>query len=221
MAADKQFVKGKEYNLIDLYQRVFGFKGFPFPTTGINVNLDPRGKIDALISGTKFSDQSGVVEPFELQGDFNPNAANGVRLFMPIKLDGVQLQNEPLVELRGKNMIKRTELTGEHREGVTNKRGTVKELINIDDYKITIRGIVINNEGEDYPEAEMRQIRKIVEARRSVSIECQLTNIFNITLMAIEDHHYPAVPGLQHAQGYEIVGYSDEDFESELLSQSN
>ena len=215
----EQFVKGKQFNIIDLYQRVFGYKGIPYPAGDLSPNLDPRGKVNALISGTKFSDQSGAIEPFQLQGDFNPNSDNGVRLFMPIKLDGIQLQNEPLVELRGKNMIKRTELTGEHREGVTNKRGTVKELINIDDYKITIRGIVINDESEEYPEAAMRQIRKIVEARRSVSIECQLTNIFNITLMAIEDHSYPAVPGLQHAQGYEIVGDSDEDFESELISQ--
>lgn len=213
------FVKGKQFNIPDLLQRVFGYKGIPFPAGDLKPNLDPRGKLDALISGTKFSDQSGTIEPFELQGDFNPNGANGVRLFMPIKLDGVQLQNEPLVEIRGKKIIKKTDLTGEHREGVTNKRGSVKELINIGDYTITIRGIVINEDSEEYPEAEIRKIRKIVEARRSVSIESQLTNIFNINLMAIEDSYYPVVPGIQHAQGYEIVGYSDEDFESELISQ--
>lgn len=213
------FVKGKQFSIVDLYTKVFGYKGLPFPAGDLSLNLDPRGKIDALISGTKFSDQSGAIEPFELQGDFNPNAFNGARLFMPVKLNGFQLQNEPLVEIRGKKIIKKTELTGEHREGVTNKRGSVKELINIGDYKITIRGIVINEESEEYPEAAMRQIRKIIEERKSISIECQLTNIFNISLIAIEDSNFPAVPGMQHAQGYEIVGYSDEDFESELISQ--
>jgi hypothetical protein len=214
-----EFVKGQQFNLVDLYRNVFGYKGVPFPAGGISINPNLRGKVDALISGTKFSDQSGVIEPFEVEGDFAANAANGARLFMPIKLNGIQLQNEPLVELRGKKIIKKTNLTGEHRQGVTNKRGSVKELINIGDYKITIRGIVINEDSERYPETEMRVIRKIIEERKSVEIQCLLTTIFNISLIAIEDSNFPVVPGMQHAQAYEIIGYSDEDFETELISQ--
>lgn len=214
----EEFKKGRQFDLPKLYNLLFGYTGIPFPAAGVNLNLNPSGKVDALIDGTKFSEVAEEVEPFELEGDFITNAANGAQYVMPIKLDNYQLPLEPLIELRGKKIVKRTELTGEHRAGVTNKRGSVKELINIGDYKVTIRGVIIGNGGK-YPDTEMRRLRRVIEKRASISIECQLTNIFGIKQIAIEGCNFPAVHGLVEAQGYELTAWSDQDFSTELVSQ--
>ena len=65
----------------------------------------------------------------------------------------------------------------------------------------------------------MSKLIQIYEARRSVKIECALTQLFGIEYMAISRVSFPGEAGMHNNQRYEITGFSDEDFEIDKISQ--
>lgn len=175
-------------NLIQLYQQVFGYTGIPVPRP-INTNVflqEETGHIGHLEWGAQYSDLSGSL---------------GTPLFMPCKLDNLWLPNEPMITVSGQNTIVKTVLTG--------VKGSVKELINTDDYTIKIQGVIVNENSNDLPEDSIRAIRSICEKRESVAINNRLLTLFDIHLVAIESFSFPSIEGQQDAQAYEITCISD------------
>lgn len=177
-----------EINLIALYQQVFGFNMMPRPfSIDTNVYLhEETGHIDHITSGAQYSDLAGSL---------------GTPLFMPCKLDDLWLPNEPMITISGQNTIVKTILTG--------VKGSVKELINTDDYSIKIQGIIVNETSDDLPEDIIRKIRTICEKRESVTIGNRLLTLFDIHKVAIENFSFPGIEGYQNCQAYEITCYSD------------
>jgi len=175
-------------NLISLYQQVFGYTGIP--------TLRP---IDTRIS----MQEDTTDEPyFNEDAQYSDMAGSlGTPLYMPCKLDDLWLPNEPLITISGQNTIIKTVLTG--------VKGSVKELINTDDYSIKIQGIVVNESGDDLPEDIIRQIRNICEKRESVTISNRLLTLFDIHQVAIEAFTFPGIEGYQNCQAYEITCTSD------------
>ena len=175
-------------NFIQLYQQVFGYTMMPRPgMIDTSVFLEEQtGHIDHITGGGQYSDLTGSL---------------GTPYFMPTKLDDLWLPNEPLITISGQNTIVKTILTG--------VKGSVKELINTDDYGIKIQGIVINESGDDLPEDIIRRIRTICEKRESVSISNRLLTLFDIHQVAIENFTFPGIEGYQNMQAYEITCSSD------------
>jgi len=136
----------------------------------------------------------------------------GQLVFMPMMIGGVLLPNEPSVTIVGQKTIVETALAG------STRRGTVKELISVDDYQVTIRGIALNYASKlVYPEDEVKAIRDLYEKNQSLVVESALTNLFGIYRLVIKSASFPEMVGIQHAQAYELVCVSDEDFELEIL----
>lgn len=187
-----------EFDINELYQRRFGFVAPPFPQGGIP---DPKNLI-----------------PFKkLSGLFNRDSMLGAELRMPMALtipgrEKYQFPNEPIISLRGANDVAITTL---NRGG---KRGNVKELINLEDYKINIRGLIYNQEANDYPEQIVSSIREILEHPGSLQMDCLFTRLFNISLVTVLDFSFPREEETAfRIQEYEINLISDEDFELELI----
>jgi hypothetical protein len=110
--------------------------------------------------------------------------------------------------ITGKKTIVETALAGSF------KRGTVKELISIDDYEITIRGIAVNSESKlTYPEDQVKAIHDLYLLNESHFIESGLTSLLGIDKLVIKEITFPEMIGVQHAQAYELKCVSDEDFE--------
>jgi hypothetical protein len=189
--------KNNTYDLSQLYQKAFGYVAPPYPLEGYAPN-NPIDTVKAVV------------------GSFKRKSMLGTEFFMPIKLAGYQLPGEPIISLQGMKNIVRTPVAG-----TPNKkdfRGTVKEQTSIDDYRIRIRGVIINEEDlDDYPADSIRQLREVYETLGSVEISCQLTNIFNIGLIAIENFDLRGIEGAQGAEAFEITGYSDQPEELELI----
>lgn len=158
----------------------------------------------------------------EVKGDFTFTSVLGTPLVMPVKINGYQLPNEPLVTITGSKKIVKTVLTGSSGEGRIQRRGTVKELISVNDYQIKISGRIVSEKADasGYPVEELKQIMKLYEARKAVTIECALTQLLGIELIAISQISLPGEPGMHNNQRFEITGFSDEDFTVDLLSQS-
>lgn len=177
-------------NIIELYNSVFSYKGLPFPIQPNTINRVeiPGGSMPGIL-------QSTVEGPY----------------FMPIKIDGWQLPNEPLVGLSLSKKIERTFING--------RQGTVKELISNDDYIIQIKGICVNEDSDDYPEDQVSRLREICEKSESLSVTCELLRIHNISNIVINNYKIPADAGAQSYQKYTIEAFSDNILELVLKPQ--
>jgi hypothetical protein len=97
------------------------------------------------------------------------------------------------------------------------RKGSVKELISIDDDSITIRGIIVNTKStRDYPEDEVLALKELIDRPEALAIECGLTELLGIYRLVIEDWDLPEIRGFQHAQAYELKCTSDEDWNLEI-----
>lgn len=191
-------VTGNSYNLNELYKKAFGYVAPPFPLGGIP---DPKNLLPVR----------------KLNGLFDTSTMLGAELRMPcaFRIPGEelwQLPNEPIISLRGKVDSRKTTLNR------GKKHGTVKEIINLDDYVIKIQGIIYNEDEDDYPEEQVAMLRKHLEYPGAFGIENLITRIWNITLCTVDDFDIPRDPEKAfREQHYEIVLSSDEDFELELI----
>ncbi len=101
---------------------------------------------------------------------------------------------------------------------LTERRGTVKELISTKDYEITIRGLLLNT-SNDFPEDDVTALRELFEQNAAVQIKCALTDIFLIRPdrsgsdnVVITEISFPPISGVKNVRPYEIKMLSDETF---------
>ena len=116
----------------------------------------------------------------------------------------------PVVSISSRKTIVETPLT--------ERRGTVKELINIQDYEITIRGFIIGKPNE-FPESDVTLLRTIYEQNTPISIQCPITDIFLVRPerngsdeVVISDLKFPSIQGVKNVRPYELHLISDEAF---------
>jgi hypothetical protein len=116
----------------------------------------------------------------------------------------------PVISLTCRKTIIRTPMT--------ERRGTVKELINIEDYVIRIRCMAIAGTNE-LPEDQVRQLRELFESGIGVSIQNAITDIFLLRPdrsgsdnVVISDLHFAEVVGVKNVRGFELTLESDEAF---------
>lgn len=217
MAADE--VRIANFDLKALYRKVWGGPVAPsFPIGGFPdlKNLLPikPENIDKSLLGI-----ADTREPAKINGRIEQSSMLNAPIHMPVSFGvpgkaPVVLPNEPIVSIMGANEIVTTTINRGKR------RGTVKEMINLTDYKINIRGIIINQEEDDYPEQIVRGMRTVLENPGVITIDCLVCRIFNIQLAAVESFRFPRDFGTKLRWcWYEIDLASDEDFEFELINQ--
>ena len=122
----------------------------------------------------------------------------------------------PIISITSRKTIVETPLTG--------RRGTVKELINIQDYEITVKGFIIGNTNE-FPETEVTTLRTIYEQNVALSIQCPLTDIFLLRpdrsgsdQVVIRELSFPAISGIKNVRPYQLRMVSDEPFNLVTIS---
>lgn len=198
-----------EFSINGLYQQAFGYqRGKPYDSEQVYENAIRNAEFPDAISA---DDQEGT-EFVNMRNTLRASLPTGQPIFMPVRLGGVLMPNEPTLSIVGQKTIVETALTG------STRRGTVKELISVDDYQVAIRGICINYASKlVYPEDEVKALRDLFEKNESLLVESALTNLFGIYRLVIKSVRFPEMVGVQHAQAYELTCVSDEDFELEIL----
>lgn len=185
------------YNPAEVYQQAFRHVRPPYPNLvreSGTLGISPLGTVRAL------------------KGSFKLTSALNTIFTLPTKIDDWQMPNEPTIEIRGGKNIIETQLNRGDR--VQN----VLEEVNLNNYRIRIRGVILNEQEFDvYPEQDVRRLREICEKPGSVSIVNGITALFNITQVAISDFDFFEVKGFAGAQAYELDLFSDTDFELELI----
>ncbi|HHN48597.1 MAG TPA: hypothetical protein ENN08_06685 [Bacteroidales bacterium] len=210
----------RTYEISYLYQLAFGYRGLPFP-----YKPPPHGVRQAdQFSGPEYQELVEA-QDFSITGDMPADAASGkyaenlpftrslagAPLYMPtgFSVGGsiVQLPNEPILTCSIRKNIVETTLAGNTR------RGTVKEIINTEDWRIRIQGLCIDVTKQGYPEEEVEAIQQLYEHNRSIEIiNYMLNNIFGIKNVVMRDLRWRGMEGRPYSQAYELELVSDEDF---------
>lgn len=138
-------------------------------------------------------------------------AKTGVIMKMPVRI-GYRgnmwlLPTEPLVAVRGRNIITRRIIA--KKRGV----GSVKEQWATDDYEVILTGTLEDfNITDELPSEMISRLNALYLGKKPVIIDCSLCDALGISLLAIEEIEFPPTKGI-HRQDYVIRAFSDEDIE--------
>ena len=198
------------FNLSVLFQEVFGYKSKAFEPDLKRV--PQRAEYGKAASSPYYAVDNAGVEyflPVELivpsdiaatVGISNGDGSTANRWMLPYPVLSFSL-NKRFIE---------TELT--------ERRGTVKELINTGDYRISIKGFLIGK-GNDFPEDDFTTLTRIVELGVAVKINNPITDIILLRPgragsdeVVISSLRFPPVIGVQNVRAYELELMSDEPF---------
>ena len=194
------------FDLAGLFEQTFGYKTTAFapeftPTLGDKNSY--RTEVGA--TGSPYYAMDGLHTEY----------------FMPVTLSyneqGISGTNQvewqlpyPVITISSKKTIIETALT--------ERRGTVKEFINVQDYEIVIKGFIIQASNE-FPESKITSLRNLYEQNVPLSIKCPLTDIFLLRpdrsgsdQVVIQELKFPAIAGVKNVRPYELHLVSDEPF---------
>ncbi|MEG1762824.1 MAG: DUF6046 domain-containing protein [Bacteroidales bacterium] len=194
------------FNIRGMLESLVGYKGLPFPGVFAKVDL-PGGYI-----GDKRE-----VSPMAPKQNIRANKGailarvdkNGSYYFMPVTFmhQGKSYEIDcALISITGKKNIITTALVGQ--------KGSVRELINIEDYKINIVGAVIGEDGQ-WPEEKLDDLNELFTINEAIELKCALTDIFfqDSDKVVITDLNFPAATQIEHVQIVEIQCETDKPFE--------
>ncbi|MBE2289352.1 MAG: hypothetical protein IAE95_07340 [Chitinophagaceae bacterium] len=204
-------------SLVDLYKEAFGMRPEAFKPNFPKTH----GEVDGMRTGSGMGGS-----PYYEDG------ING-RVFMPVTIsfedDGQMafggagsnsnagqkpnkswLLPNPMVSIESRKHIIDTALT--------ERRGTVKEMINTSDYEIMIRGLIVGST-HDFPEDQVAMLRDAYEQNKPVSIASAVTDIFLLRpdrsgsdKVVIAEMRLPVIRGVKNVRPYELKLISDETF---------
>ncbi len=195
--------------LAGLFQQAFGIgRGKPYDPGQAK---QPAIRKDSGYDNLPPADDAEGTEFVQVRESLNARLPDGRSIFMPMQLGGVLLPNEPSISIASRKNIIQTGLAG------STRRGMVKELISIEDWSVTIRGLAINFDSKlVYPEDQVKALRDLYEKNEALDVKCALTNLLGIYRLVILDFQLPEMIGYQHVQAYQFTCVSDEDFLLEL-----
>lgn len=179
----------------------------------INLNLidEYRQRFGSAPRDFDFDEATPRKDTADLGSRYFAKDAQGRDYKMPVKLGDYDLPY-PVVSIRGFNQIVETKLT--------DVRGTQKEFITASDYLIRIRGFIVH-ESNQYPEAEVKKLKELINKREALEIRSVITDIFMVTpdrqgydKAVIYDWDLPDAEGVDNVHDYELILKSDAPFDA-------
>ena len=149
---------------------------------------------------------------------FYSTGSDGIEYFLPVVISYPDNNNTTqtlelpncILSIKSRKTIIETPLT--------ERRGTVKEFINIQDYDIGVEGFLIEPTNE-LPEDGLATLRMLYEKGVPVNISCALTDIFLLRpdrsgsdAVVIYDFEIPKMKGVKNVRPYSFSMKSDEPF---------
>ncbi len=132
---------------------------------------------------------------------YGSNYVTGAYYFLPAFFD---LQDDsdytipfPIIRIQSQKRIIETPLT--------ERKGTVVELVSQESWKIYIKGFIISKDG-NYPEQEILKMKEVYELDTALRLRCALTDLFLTAddRVAIKSINFPEVKGVEHVKPYEM-----------------
>ena len=197
------FKRVSQFNLGDMLLNVIGYKGLPYPGGFIP---DAPGKYKA--DGYEYpGEQASEKTSSDFGSTLRKKDAQGRWYVMPIVLEHKGTEYEipnAVISIRGKKSIVETAMVG--------RKGTVKELISVDDYEIRIAGVCLD---VDFPDQQINALNELYNINESVTLKCALTDIFldEEDKVVIKSIDFAEMKGCETAQVFTMELVTDRSFE--------
>lgn len=197
------FKRVSQFNLGDMLLNVIGYKGLPYPGGFIP---DAPGKYKA--DGYEYpGEQASEKTSSDFGSTLRKKDAQGRWYFMLIALEHKGTEYEipnAVISIRGKKSIVETAMVG--------RKGTVKELISVDDYEIRIAGVCLD---VDFPDQQINALNELYNINESVTLKCALTDIFldEEDKVVIKSIDFAEMKGCETAQVFTMELVTDRSFE--------
>ncbi len=198
-----------QYNIAQLLKDAFGVVGFrspsdiprntPFYVTGYN-EIPP---IEITETTAKSYLGTPIIMPVSFDAVTWTQIINGEK--KERSLPQITLPPATLIDFTQPVIIEKTRIAG--------RNGSVKEYINLDDWSIRIRGIIVNGDSDELPEAEIKQIRDLKNCPVGIPILNRMAELLDIKNVMVEEVDFPALEGYPGAQPFTLNLVSDEPFE--------
>jgi hypothetical protein len=105
---------------------------------------------------------------------------------------------------------------------LTERRGTVREFIAMEDYSFSVKGFAIGQDGR-FPKSQLENLRKLYERNEAIECNCALTDLFLLNVencgqdkVVMYDLEISDNQGVEHVRGYSFELKSDQQFELEI-----
>ena len=180
-------------DLEQLYRQTFGSKPYVIDERKVTATSTPSGK-------------------YVIQEEYL-----GKEIWLPTRFYGLKnigfsfdelLMPYTVVKISGKKGMVKTSLP--------ERKGSVKELYNVDDYSITIKGFAIDDQRRIWPEEQLIALKQIHESEQSIGLDNALINVFLEDMggqVAIESVDLPEVEGgRKHVRPFVLTMESDSVF---------
>ena len=99
--------------------------------------------------------------------------------------------------------------------GLTERRGSVAEFINMDGYNFTINGFLINTDANEYPQAEAQALIDLYESNENCLMHCASVEDMlakNNNRIVIKSLDMPIMKGVKNVRAFTLMVESDEIF---------
>lgn len=192
-----------KFSVKDILLDIIGYKGLPYPGAWLPTVNRSKGADDFEYDGDgphdkQYSDLGSTVRKTDAQGRW---------YFLPVVFehDGTEYEiPNAIISITGKKNIVETAMVG--------RKGSVKELISIDDYEISIEGVAV---AEDFPEAALAELNELYNINAAVSLKCALTDMFleEDDRVVIKDLSLSDMKGQESFQVFKMELVTDRSFE--------
>lgn len=186
----------KEFSIKDILLDIVGYKGLPYPGVWFE---------DGPMSGQEGGRKSQRLKAGTL---LRKKGANGQYYFMPVVLKSkdnkvYEIPNA-IISCTGKKTIVETPMVG--------RKGAVKELINVDDYEISIQGVA---SADDFPEEALKELNELYSLNEAVTLECALTDVVlgKEPTVVIKSIDFSDMKGVECFQVFKMSLTTDYSFE--------
>lgn len=226
-----------KFDLNDLYRRAFGIDPQRYRVDqktdinedGTNLNNSSEGQYnrDGTIKYDYANTEAGKYKIRSRSADSGSTIweqYNGKDIWLPTRFRHTGLGTEvadvngdillpyTVVKITGKKTIVKTPLS--------ERGGTVKELYSIDDYVISIKGFLIDENNRVWPDKEIKQLKQLFCINTAIELDNALTNQFlhtdnNINnRVVIDSFELPEVEGGSvHIRPFSMTLESDSVFD--------
>lgn len=202
------------FNLNDLFAATWGYKPMNFTIE------DADGSSNWVNTGDETQDitlnDRNIVNkksPERMYGSYYAKDAFGRDIFMPLTLGGELLPYTWLNIREQKNIIETP---------MTERRGSVIEVIGFDNIQIGVKGFCISP-FHTYPEEEIEQLHRLHQRAESLTCKSVITDIVllnqkngNSDKVVMRNLEILATQGIEHVRAFQFDLTSDQILELEL-----
>lgn len=188
------------YNIPQLLQSAFGF----LPRYFIPEDQTPSGLPDYSVTSFGYSSEyprTALGTPWIQQVELLPVTDPVTQQAWP----GLILPETTMVILSRKKHLVATRVAG--------RDGSVIEQVALDDWDISLKGLLINKESLDPPYELVGQLHDAFEVHSSIPVSCDLFAAVGIDQVVLETLRIEDIQGTAHAKAFDIKAMAEVPFE--------